>query len=74
MKRGLDVVVGTPGRIIDHLERGNLKLGSVRSAHPPTWLTSSRFVILDEADEMLNFGFQDSVERILSEVVSEHQV
>ncbi|NOX36966.1 MAG: DEAD/DEAH box helicase [Calditrichaeota bacterium] len=54
LNRGVDIVVGTPGRIIDHLNRGSLDLSRVD------------FVVLDEADEMLNMGFIDDVERILS--------
>lgn len=55
LRRGLDILVGTPGRIIDHLDEGNLRLSSVR------------FVVLDEADEMLSMGFSEAIERILSE-------
>lgn len=58
LRRGLDVLVGTPGRIIDHLNEGNLSLAGVR------------FIVLDEADEMLSMGFQDDVERILGECTS----
>jgi ATP-dependent RNA helicase DeaD len=54
LARGVHVVVGTPGRIIDHLERGTLELDKVR------------FVVLDEADEMLNMGFAEDVETILA--------
>ena len=54
LRRGVDVVVGTPGRVRDFLERGTLGLGSLR------------FRVLDEADEMLNMGFVDDVEFILS--------
>eukprot|EP00898_Chlorokybus_atmophyticus_P002543 jgi/Chlat1/328/Chrsp1S00218 len=53
LRRGVDVVVGTPGRIKDHLERGNLNLRTLK------------FRVLDEADEMLNMGFVDDVELIL---------
>lgn len=53
LRRGVDVVVGTPGRLIDHLERGNINLDNIKC------------LILDEADEMLNIGFKDSIERIL---------
>lgn len=53
LRRGVDVVVGTPGRIKDHLERGTLNLKTLR------------FRVLDEADEMLNMGFVDDVEKIL---------
>jgi ATP-dependent RNA helicase DeaD len=53
LRRGAQVVVGTPGRIIDHLRRGWLNLGSVR------------FLVLDEADTMLDMGFIDDVEFII---------
>lgn len=55
LARGVHVVVGTPGRIMDHLERGTLDLSELR------------FLVLDEADEMLNMGFADDVETILSD-------
>ncbi|MFC4637450.1 DEAD/DEAH box RNA helicase [Deinococcus hohokamensis] len=53
LRRGVDVVVGTPGRLIDHLERGNLDLSAVE------------FAVLDEADEMLSVGFAEAIETIL---------
>eukprot|EP00934_Nitzschia_sp_Nitz4_P002298 Nitzschia sp. Nitz4//scaffold30_size153850//50267//55164//NITZ4_002770-RA/size153850-processed-gene-0.39-mRNA-1//-1//CDS//3329547238//2298//frame0 len=56
LRDGVDVLVGTPGRIIDHLERGNLKLSHCETT------------ILDEADEMLNMGFAEDVEVILKDV------
>ena len=55
LKRGPQVIVGTPGRIIDHLERGTLQLEGIRT------------VVLDEADEMLAMGFADAMEAILSQ-------
>ncbi|MGM0641245.1 MAG: DEAD/DEAH box helicase [Thermotogota bacterium] len=55
LKRGADIVVGTPGRVIDHINRGTLKLNNLK------------YMILDEADEMLNMGFIEDVERILAE-------
>ncbi len=61
LKRGAQIVVGTPGRVIDLLERGNLKLDQVK------WL------VLDEADEMLSMGFIDDVEKILSAAPSDRQ-
>ncbi|PLX73071.1 MAG: ATP-dependent RNA helicase [Desulfuromonas sp.] len=61
LARGVHVVVGTPGRVQDHLRRGTLKLDRVRS------------VVLDEADEMLNMGFVDDVEEILAQVPRERQ-
>jgi len=53
LKRGIDIVVGTPGRVIDHLKRGTLKLAEITH------------MILDEADEMLNMGFIEDVEEII---------
>ncbi|MGH1395968.1 MAG: DEAD/DEAH box helicase [Trichormus sp.] len=61
LKRGVHIVVGTPGRVIDLLERGSLKLDQVK------WF------VLDEADEMLSMGFIDDVERILSQAPEERQ-
>ena len=54
LSSGVQVVVGTPGRIIDHLDRGTLKLGNLK------------FLVLDEADEMLRMGFAEDVENILT--------
>ena len=54
LKRGAQVIVGTPGRMLDHLRKGTLKLGSLKA------------LVLDEADEMLRMGFIDDVESILS--------
>ncbi|MDJ0799197.1 MAG: DEAD/DEAH box helicase [Calothrix sp. MO_167.B12] len=61
LKRGVHIVVGTPGRVIDLLDRGYLKLDSVE------WF------VLDEADEMLSMGFIDDVEKILSQAPTERQ-
>jgi ATP-dependent RNA helicase DeaD len=61
LRRGVHVVVGTPGRIIDHLERGSLNLQHVRH------------VVLDEADEMLRMGFIDAVEGILEKAPKQRQ-
>jgi ATP-dependent RNA helicase DeaD len=62
LKRGPQVIVGTPGRVIDHLERGTLQLTGIRT------------VVLDEADEMLAMGFADAMEAILSQTPHEKQV
>ena len=62
LRRGVHIVVGTPGRIMDHLEKGTLDLGSLR------------FLVLDEADEMLNMGFADDVETILADTPDDKQV
>ena len=61
LKRGAQVVVGTPGRILDHLKRKSLNLSQVKS------------LVLDEADEMLRMGFIDDVETILSKTPDESQ-
>ncbi|RYE73767.1 MAG: DEAD/DEAH box helicase, partial [Myxococcales bacterium] len=62
LRRGVHVVVGTPGRVMDHLEKGTLDLSELR------------FVVLDEADEMLNMGFAEDVESILSGTPDDKQV
>jgi ATP-dependent RNA helicase DeaD len=61
LKRGVDVVVATPGRALDHIRRGTLRLGSLR------------VLILDEADEMLDMGFAEDLEAILAEVPARRQ-
>ncbi|MAW24157.1 MAG: DEAD/DEAH box helicase [Porticoccaceae bacterium] len=61
LKRGAQVVVGTPGRMLDHLKRKSLNLSQVKS------------LVLDEADEMLRMGFIDDVEAILSKTPDESQ-
>jgi ATP-dependent RNA helicase DeaD len=55
LERGVDVVVATPGRALDHIRRGTLRLGALAA------------VVLDEADEMLDMGFADDIEAILAE-------
>ncbi|HLS03279.1 MAG TPA: DEAD/DEAH box helicase [Actinomycetales bacterium] len=62
LHRGAQIVVGTPGRVIDHLERGTLKLDQVH------------FLALDEADEMLRMGFAEDVEEIFGHAPAERQV
>ena len=62
LRQGVDVVVATPGRLIDHLDRGTLKLDSLQ------------VVVLDEADEMLRMGFIDDVEKILEATPENRQV
>ena len=54
LAKGIDIVVGTPGRVLDHIRRGTMKLENVR------------YLVLDEADEMLNMGFVEDVEEIMS--------
>ncbi len=62
LEEGVDVVIGTPGRIIDLMERGRLPLDNLR------------FAVLDEADEMLDMGFVDDIRRILSETPAEKRM
>jgi len=61
LKRGAHIVVGTPGRVIDHIQRRTLDLSQVV------------FAVLDEADEMLDMGFRDAIEEILGQIKGEHQ-
>ncbi len=61
LQKGVQIVVGTPGRVIDLLDRGDLKLDGVR------------WVVLDEADEMLSMGFIDDVKKILKQAPVERQ-
>jgi len=61
LKRGVDIVIGTPGRILDHISRKTLKL------------ENAKFLVLDEADEMLNMGFIDDIETIMSHLNAERQ-
>ncbi|MHC6180807.1 DEAD/DEAH box helicase [Clostridium sp. JNZ X4-2] len=61
LKRGVDVVVGTPGRILDHLHRKTLDLSSIQ------------FLIIDEADEMLDMGFIEDIEDIIKSCSSDRQ-
>jgi ATP-dependent RNA helicase DeaD len=61
LKRGVQIVVGTPGRVLDHIRRGSLALAGVRQ------------LILDEADEMLDMGFAEDLEAILQETPVERQ-
>ncbi|WP_285136491.1 DEAD/DEAH box helicase [Microbacterium sp. lyk4-40-TSB-66] len=62
LRRGVDVIVGTPGRIMDHLDKGTLDLSELK------------FLVLDEADEMLKMGFAEDVETILADTPSTKQV
>lgn len=62
LDRGVHVVVGTPGRVMDHMRRGSLQLESLRA------------LVLDEADEMLRMGFADDVEWVLTQLPAERQI
>ena len=61
LKRGVDVVVATPGRALDHIQRGTLRLGQVE------------MLVLDEADEMLDMGFAEDLDAILAETPADRQ-
>ncbi len=61
LSKGIDIVVGTPGRLLDHLNRGSLKLDALTT------------VVLDEADEMFDMGFADEIEAILGVLPKERQ-
>ncbi|RPD44574.1 DEAD/DEAH box helicase [Hymenobacter sediminis] len=61
LERGVQIVIGTPGRVMDHIERGTLNLDSCK------------MIILDEADEMLDMGFRDDIETVLKKMPEERQ-
>lgn len=61
LKKGVQIVIGTPGRVMDHMKRKTLKLDNVKMC------------VLDEADEMLNMGFEEDIETILKDVPEERQ-
>ena len=61
LKKGVQIVIGTPGRIMDHMDKGTLRLGTVK------------MVVLDEADRMLDMGFREDIEKILSATPKERQ-
>ncbi|SUY60958.1 DEAD/DEAH box family ATP-dependent RNA helicase [Clostridium sporogenes] len=61
IKSGVDIVVGTPGRVLDHINRRTLKLGGID------------FLVLDEADEMLNMGFIEDIETIMASTPEKKQ-
>jgi ATP-dependent RNA helicase DeaD len=61
LERGVDIVVATPGRALDHLQRGTLRLGGIRC------------IVLDEADEMLDMGFAEDIDALLARAPAERQ-
>ncbi len=61
LKKGVHIVVGTPGRLLDHIRRGSIKLNNIK------------MLVLDEADEMLNMGFLDDIEKIIRETPKQRQ-
>ncbi|MDE5285083.1 MAG: DEAD/DEAH box helicase, partial [Candidatus Blochmannia sp. A2] len=60
-RQGPQIVVGTPGRLLDHLKRGTLNLSNLHG------------LVLDEADEMLRMGFIEDVENIMTQIPKNHQ-
>ena len=60
LKNGCEIFVGTTGRVLDHIERGNIDFSSIKT------------IVLDEADQMLKLGFKEDVEKILS-TIKKHQ-
>ena len=61
LKTNISIIVGTPGRVMDHMRRHTLRLENIKA------------VVLDEADEMLNMGFREDIESILAQIPGEHQ-
>lgn len=61
LKKGVQIVIGTPGRVMDHMRRRTLKIGGLK------------MIVLDEADEMLNMGFREDIETILQDTPDERQ-
>ncbi|UCS92890.1 DEAD/DEAH box helicase [Echinicola marina] len=61
LKKGVQIIVGTPGRVMDHMKRGNIKLETVKT------------IVLDEADEMLDMGFREDIEMVLSQMPEDRQ-
>jgi ATP-dependent RNA helicase DeaD len=61
LKKGVQIIIGTPGRVMDHMERRTLKLDSVK------------MIVLDEADEMLDMGFREDIELIMKKIKTERQ-
>ena len=61
LKGGIQIIVGTPGRVMDHMRRHTIKLAQLK------------MIVLDEADEMLNMGFREDIETILEDIPGDHQ-
>ncbi|BEP30001.1 DEAD/DEAH box helicase [Helicovermis profundi] len=62
LRRGAHIIIGTPGRVLDHINRGTVKLGNVNT------------FVLDEADEMLNMGFREDIELVASKIPEDKQM
>ena len=61
LRRGVNIIIGTPGRVMDHMRRGTIKFDNLKS------------LVLDEADEMLNMGFREDIEEILNQIEGDIQ-
>ena len=61
LKKGVQIIIGTPGRVMDHMRRGTLKMNKVK------------IMVLDEADEMLDMGFREDIETVLQDMPKERQ-
>ncbi|WP_186756706.1 DEAD/DEAH box helicase [Echinicola salinicaeni] len=61
LRKGVQIIVGTPGRVMDHMKRGNIKLETVKT------------IVLDEADEMLDMGFREDIETVLNQMPEDRQ-
>ena len=61
LKKGVQIIIGTPGRVMDHMRRGTLKMNNVN------------IIVLDEADEMLDMGFREDIEFVLEDMPEERQ-
>ena len=59
LKNGVDIFIGTTGRVMDHMERGNINFSDLKT------------IVLDEADQMLKLGFKEDIDRILSRIKQE---
>ena len=62
LSQGVQIIVGTPGRVMDHLRRHTIKTSHIK------------MIVLDEADEMLNMGFREDIETVLEDMPEEHQM
>ena len=62
LRKGVQIIIGTPGRVMDHMRRGTLEMGKVK------------ILVLDEADEMLDMGFREDIEFVLDYIPDERQI
>ena len=62
LRKGVQIIIGTPGRVMDHMRRGTLEMGNVK------------VLVLDEADEMLDMGFREDIEFVLDYIPDQRQI